>query len=99
VFQAEQRLAPDCLQPTLVPRSGFRQQVKAGVLAGALRAPARMRRSLRSQPGPGREARRRTRLLHLPWRPSSLRLAVPHAGERRIRLHVTIVSKGNWDRT
>ena len=31
-----------------------------------------------------RASRRRTRLLHLPRRPSSLRLAVPRAGERRI---------------
>jgi len=28
---AEQRTAPDCLQPTLVPRGGFRQQVRASV--------------------------------------------------------------------
>jgi hypothetical protein len=28
---AQQGLAPDCLQPPLVPRSGFRQQVKPGV--------------------------------------------------------------------
>jgi len=28
---AEQRTAPDCLQPTLVPRGGFRQQVSASV--------------------------------------------------------------------
>jgi hypothetical protein len=32
-----------------------------------------------------RASRRRTRLLHLPRRPSSLRLAVPRAGERRVR--------------
>src|SRR5262249_61889758 len=29
--RAEQRLAPDCLQPSLLRRCGFRQQVKAGV--------------------------------------------------------------------
>jgi hypothetical protein len=28
---AQQSTAPDCLQPTLVPRSGFRQQVSASV--------------------------------------------------------------------
>jgi hypothetical protein len=28
---AEQRLAADCLQPPLLRRSGFRQQLKAGV--------------------------------------------------------------------
>src|SRR6266516_2047441 len=28
---AQQGLAPDCLQPPLVPRSGFRQQVKPSV--------------------------------------------------------------------
>jgi hypothetical protein len=30
-FRAEQSAAPDCLQPTLVPRFGFRQQVSASV--------------------------------------------------------------------
>jgi hypothetical protein len=34
-----------------------------------------------------RASRRRTRLLHLPRRPSSLRLAIPRAGERRVRQH------------
>jgi hypothetical protein len=35
-----------------------------------------------------RLTRRRTRQLHLPWRPSSLSLAVLHAGERRdLRRH------------
>jgi hypothetical protein len=29
---------------------------------------------------------RRTRQLHLPWRPPSLRLAIPHAGERRVAM-------------
>jgi hypothetical protein len=30
---AEQGAAPDCQKPTLVPRSGFRQQVSVGVKA------------------------------------------------------------------
>jgi hypothetical protein len=29
--RTEPSAAPDCLQPTFVPRSGFRQQVSAGV--------------------------------------------------------------------
>src|SRR5262245_44024779 len=62
------------------PRVAPNQPLQPTV-ASALR-PLPIPSSLRSSAA---AERRRTRLLHLPRRPSSLRLAVHRAGERRIR--------------
>ena len=85
---AEQRLAADCLQPPL--RSRFRQQLSGGIRADTLRASARMRRSLRSQPGsaprfapPNQAASPAAAAV----KPLARR---PRAGERRIRWRVIV---------